>query len=236
MSQDRSMAVFDWFSNQFGIEGRAGFVEQVRPLLASLIRPGHRVLDLCCGAGGVTFALEEMGARVTAIDLAAGLIDLAREETASRGSTIEFIHGDVLTYPLGEGTYDLVTCFGNAVLDFPPGDFPHFRDKVRRALKPGGYFAFQYRDGVLRLMAMSDPANVTEEGAEGRIERRFLRYDPERGAFLSHYRHLATGTVHEGVSYIYTGPLLRAFMTPSFRLEQTLRLSEVSFLDLFLRN
>jgi SAM-dependent methyltransferase len=235
MSQDHNIAVFDWFSDQFTIEGRAGFVEQVRPLLESLIQPGSRVLDLCCGAGGVTFILEEMGARITAIDLAPGLIDIAREEAASRGSSVDFVLGDVLTYPLGDGAYDLVSCFGNAVLDFPPRTFPGFRDRVHRALKPEGHFAFQYRDGVLRLMAMSDPPKVIEHGAKGRIERRFLRYDPERGAFLAHYRHLATGECHECVGYVYTGPLLRAMLAPAFKLERSLRLGELSFIDNYQR-
>jgi ubiquinone/menaquinone biosynthesis C-methylase UbiE len=55
MPQDQPITVFDWFSNQLTLEGRAEFVAQIGPHLKSLIQPGNRVLDLCCGAGPIAF-------------------------------------------------------------------------------------------------------------------------------------------------------------------------------------
>jgi len=235
MIQDKSIPVFDWFSNQHTIEARAKFLEQVGSVLISLFQPGDRVLDLCCGAGAIAFFLEDQGASVTGIDLAPGLIAMAREEATKRRSRITFIRGSVLTGSLGNEEYDLAVCLGNAIMDFPHQDFSRFRDRVHQALKPGGRFAVGYRDGVLRVMTMSEPKEVIEEGAEGQIKRRFREYDPARGAYLSEYRHLVTGQVYEATGYVYTGPILRVLLEVGFDFDRSIRLSESSFLDVFVK-
>ncbi len=235
MIQDKSIPVFDWFSNQHTIEARAKFLEQVGSVLTSLFQPGDRVLDLCCGAGAIAFFLEDQGASVTGIDLAPGLIAMAREEATKRRSRITFIRGSVLTGSLGNEEYDLAVCLGNAIMDFPHQDFSRFRDRVHQALKPGGRFAVGYRDGVLRVMTMSEPKEVIEEGAEGQIKRRFREYDPARGAYLSEYRHLVTGQVYEATGYVYTGPILRVLLEVGFDFDRSIRLSESSFLDVFVK-
>jgi ubiquinone/menaquinone biosynthesis C-methylase UbiE len=235
MTQEHSIPVFDWFSNQQTLEARSDFVEQAGPVLASLFQPGDRVLDLCCGAGAVAFFLEEQGANVTGIDLAPGLIAMARDEAAKRCSRITFIRGNVLTDPLGSEKYDLAVCLGNALLDFPHQDSFRFRDKVYRALKPEARFVVGYRDGVLRVMTMSVPKEVIEEGAEGQILRRFKEYDPARGAYVSEYRHLVTGEVYEATGYVYTGPLIRLLLEAGFDFDRSLRLSEGNFLDVFVK-
>jgi SAM-dependent methyltransferase len=235
MTQDKSIPVFDWFSNQHTIEARAEFLEQVGSVLTSLFQPGDRVLDLCCGGGAIAFFFEEQGANVTGIDLAPRLITMARIEAIKRRSQITFIRGNVLTGSLGNEEYDLAVCLGNAIMDFPHQDFSRFRDRVHQALKPGGRFAIGYRDGVLRVITMSEPKEVIEEGAKGQIERRFKEYDPARGAFVSEYRHLVTGQVYEATCYVYTGPLIRVLLEVGFDFDRSIRLSESSFLDVFVK-
>ncbi|MCK4303511.1 MAG: class I SAM-dependent methyltransferase [Candidatus Eisenbacteria sp.] len=184
MDQDESIPVFDWFANQHTLEERAEFVEQISSVLTSFFQPGDSVLDLCCGAGAIAFFLEDQGANVTGIDLAPYLIAMAREEATKRRSRITFIQGNALTGPLGNEEYDFAVCLGNAVLHFPHEDFSQFRDRVYQALKPEGRLAVEYRDGVLRVLTMSEVKEVIEEGAEGQIERRFKEYDPARGAYV----------------------------------------------------
>ena len=233
--QDQSIPVFDWFSNQQTLEERTEFVEQIGSVVSDLFQPGDSVLDLCCGAGAVAFFLEDQGANVTGIDLAPSLIAMAREEVTKRRSRITFIQGNVLTGPLGNEEYDLAVCLGNSILDFPHQDFSRFRDRVYQALKPGGRFAVEYRDGVLRVMTMSKPKVVIEEAAEGQIERRFKRYDPARGAYLSEYRHMVTGQVYDYTGYVYTGPMMRVLLEVGFALARSIRLSESRFLDVFVK-
>jgi SAM-dependent methyltransferase len=49
-------------------------------LFFSRVRPGCRVLDLCCGSGHVTRELVQRGYRVTGVDISAPLIELARRD------------------------------------------------------------------------------------------------------------------------------------------------------------
>jgi SAM-dependent methyltransferase len=233
MAREEVSAIFDWVSNQLTIEGRAEFVEEIGPHLASLIRQNDHVLDVGCGTGVVAFFFEECGARVTGIDLTPALLALARDEAAARGSTVEFIEGDVLADDLGEEMYELVVCLGNVILDFPHRTFPGFRDRVCRALKPGGRLAIQHLDGVLRFRAMSSRPEVVEQGAAGKIMRRFEEYDPVQGAYRMRYRHLESGESLVYTGYVYTGPLIRIVMETVFDLERSIRFGESSFLDIY---
>jgi SAM-dependent methyltransferase len=235
MTQDEPIIAFDWFSHQFTLEQRAEFVARVGPYLTPLFQPGDRALDLGCGAGPIAFFLEEQGARVTGIDLSPSLIAMAREEAAKRGSQAEFIRANALTHDLGEEIYRLVVCFGNVILDFPHESFPRFRDRIHQALRPGGHLVLEYRDGLLRVASMSEPQEVIEEGTTGQILRRFKEYDPALGAYLAEYRHLATGEVFEGTGYVYTGPLIRLVLEPRFERTQSIRLGEMSFMDIYRR-
>ncbi len=236
MTQDQPIAPFDWFANQFTYDSRKEFIEQISPLLRSLLKPGDNVLDLCCGAGPITFFLEEQGAQqVTGIDLAPSLITMARQEAIKRGSQVNFIQADVLTHPLGNDVYDLVVCFGNAILDFPHQSFPQFRDRVFHTLKSGGRFVIEYFDGLLRVAHMSEPKEVIEQGLDSQILRRFIEYDPVMSAYKMEYQHLSSNETFDYTGYIYTGPLIRIVMETRFEFEQSIRLSEARFTDVYLK-
>jgi len=91
MTQDQPIAPFDWFANQFTSTRREEFIEKIYPHLRAYLKPGDRVVDLRCGAGSITIFLEEQGAQITGIDLAPGLIALAREEAVKRGAMDVYI-------------------------------------------------------------------------------------------------------------------------------------------------
>jgi len=63
---------------------RAAYVSERAPL------EGAAVLDVGCGGGLLAEALARAGARVTAIDLAAGMIEVARLHAAESGLTIDY--------------------------------------------------------------------------------------------------------------------------------------------------
>jgi len=234
MTQDQPIAPFDWFANQFTSIRREEFTEKIYPYMKAYLKPGDRVVDLCCGAGPITIFLEEQGAQATGIDLAPGLIALARQEAIERGAKVDFVQANVLTYPLGQGIYDVVACFGNAILDFPHQSFPQFRDRVCDALKPRGYFILEYRDGLERVASMSDPKEMVEQGVDSPVFRRFIEYDPVIGAYKMEYRRLSTNETYEATGYVYTGPLIRLLMEVRFELVQSIRLDH-SFMDVYIK-
>ena len=87
--------------------------EKLLPAVRELVdradpRPGERVVDVGCGTGSVALLAAERGARVTGVDPAARLLEVARAEAASRGLDATFAAGDAAALPVGDGEADLV--------------------------------------------------------------------------------------------------------------------------------
>jgi magnesium-protoporphyrin O-methyltransferase len=84
---------------------RAGRDEMRRTLLEWLPEDlhGKRVLDAGCGTGALAVQAARRGATVVAIDVAATLVDLARERAAGEcgDGSVEFLVGDMLDPALG---------------------------------------------------------------------------------------------------------------------------------------
>jgi SAM-dependent methyltransferase len=234
MIQEQPIAPFDWFANQFTDKRREEFIEKIYPHLKAYLKPGDRLVDLGCGAGSISIFLEEQGAQVTGIDLAPGLIALAREEAVKRGAKANFIQASLLTYPLGEGLYDLAVCFGNPITDFPHQSFPQFRDRVFAALKPGGYFILEHIDGLQRVAFMSEPIEVVEQGFDSQIVRRFKGYDPVTSSYTMEYRRLSTNETCVCTEYVYVGPLIRLLLEVKFEFVQSIKLGH-SFMDVYIK-
>ena len=235
MAERNPIPIFDWVAPELSIEARREFIEQIRPHLLELVRPGDAVLDLCCGTGPVAFMLAEQGAQVTGIDLAPGLIATAREEAERRGSKIEFIRADVLSHDLGEARYDIVLCLGDPFHDFPHDRLPALRDSVARALRADGPFVIHYMDGVLRLQSrMKRPEEIVQEEPY-RIRKTFKAYDAVRSAYTAEYQNLTLGETCLYTGYIHTGPTIRNALEPRFELKRSIRLDEHDFLDIYVK-
>lgn len=106
------------------------------------LRPGARVLDVCCGSGASALpAAEIVGAKgsVLGIDLSEGLLALARKKARARGlANAEFRNGDALELPVEDGSFDAVVCvFG---IFFVP-DMTAAVRSLWRAVRPGGKLA-----------------------------------------------------------------------------------------------
>ncbi|MBV9193504.1 MAG: methyltransferase domain-containing protein [Solirubrobacterales bacterium] len=92
---------------------------------------GTELLDLGCGAGGFCRLAADAGARVTGIDAAAGMLEIARERVPGG----RFDVGDVQFLPYDDGTFDVVTGFHS--LPFAADPLAALREAARVA-KPGG--------------------------------------------------------------------------------------------------
>jgi ubiquinone/menaquinone biosynthesis C-methylase UbiE len=76
-------------------------------------KPGERVLDVGCGTGIVAREVaSRLGASggVTAIDLSANMLAVARAAAAREGLTIEWCEGNAEQLPFHDGAFDLVLC------------------------------------------------------------------------------------------------------------------------------
>lgn len=233
MNQDNTITLYKWILQEFTIEKRAAFVDHLGPHLAALVRPGDSVLDLCCGTGIFSFFLEEQGAKVTAIDFAPYMIQLAQERARKQHSDVKFIQADVLTHDLEAEQFDVVVFLGNTVSDFSLPSFIQLAQKSYKTLKQNGKFAIHYIDGLYQFVEEKYPkADVQQEEPE-KISRRFKEYLSEEAAYIETYTNEATGEVYEYTSYVYAPPYVRLALGEMFALEQTISLSARSFLDIF---
>ena len=109
---------------------------RLRFIAARAPLPGARALDLGCGGGLLAEALARAGARVTAIDLAPGMIEVARLHAAESGLAIDYRVAAAEQLAAGDGAdFDLVTCM--EMLEHVP-DPGAVIASCARLLRPGG--------------------------------------------------------------------------------------------------
>ena len=132
---DRIAPVYDAMNRAM----TAGLDRRWRRLTASaVVRPGDRVLDACCGTGDLALAAREAGGHVVGLDFSERMLERARRKSAA----IEWIEGDLLALPFGEGSFDAATVgFGVRNVE----DLPLAFRELRRVLRTRG------RLGVLEI-------------------------------------------------------------------------------------
>ena len=227
--------VYEWILNStFTVSARQASLQNAKPYLSPLIQPGDEILDLCCGTGFVSFWFEELGAKVTGIDLAPYMISLANEETNHRNSTVRFIEADIFSHDFGMDRYDLISCF-DSISDFSLFDFEKLGNKVARALKPGGRFVIKYVDGSDKYFQ----GKVIREGVyqeePERITFRFKEYDAEVGANINIIRNESRNEEYERKGYLYTVPSVHLALGRKFKLERHIVLDNSQLIDVFIR-
>jgi demethylmenaquinone methyltransferase / 2-methoxy-6-polyprenyl-1,4-benzoquinol methylase len=113
----------------------AGLDRRWRRLTArAVVRPGDRVLDVCCGTGELAVACAAEGGRVTGLDFSERMLERARRKSGA----VEWVAGDAVALPFGVEEFDAATVgFGvRNVADLERGI-----GELRRVLRPGGRVA-----------------------------------------------------------------------------------------------
>jgi SAM-dependent methyltransferase len=107
------------------------------------VEADEHVLDVGCGAGGMTLDIARLLAprgTVVGIDLSEQMIDVARGRARAEGLTnVEFIRGDVITHPFEPASFHALTSrFGVMFFEDPSAAFV----RLAALLLPGGRVAF----------------------------------------------------------------------------------------------
>jgi ubiquinone/menaquinone biosynthesis C-methylase UbiE len=79
-------------------------------LAAASIQPGHRVLDVGCGAGFLLRAYRDAGADVFGVDLSEAMLREAGNTLRPVVVADQLIQADAAQLPFASGTFELVTC------------------------------------------------------------------------------------------------------------------------------
>ena len=176
----RTNTEYDTYSDQF--ERYTAFWDRLDPTFSDWIaaqmpaRPGHgdRAIDLGCGGGRHSVLLAEHYAHVLAVDIADGMLGIARN--AHNRDNITYQHTDVLAVtPLRNGTFDAVLAVDVLrTVGGPELVLPHIRSLVAAR-------------GVAILVDMIDPGGWAHPGFH--VDRAFTE---SRAAYeLSGDRHAA---------------------------------------------
>ncbi|MCB1762579.1 MAG: methyltransferase domain-containing protein [Gammaproteobacteria bacterium] len=134
-------------------------------------------LDLACGRGASALYLARRGMRVTAWDLSAVAIDRLQQSAREQGMTIACAVRDVIAFPPGPGSFDLILVSYFLERALAPA--------IIQALRPGGLLFFEtfcvdavsdsgpsnpaFRLGRNELLALFRPLEVVFYREEGRI-------------------------------------------------------------------
>jgi demethylmenaquinone methyltransferase/2-methoxy-6-polyprenyl-1,4-benzoquinol methylase len=128
---DRIAPVYDVMNHVM----TAGLDRRWRKLAAAeVVWPGDRVLDACCGTGDLAVEAERRGGRVVGLDFAEKMLERAR----GKSGAIEWVQGDALALPFGDGEFDAATVgFGVRNL----ADLEGGLRELARVLRPEGKVA-----------------------------------------------------------------------------------------------
>lgn len=108
MSQLKTRLKITWESGDYGVfakyleKGALQFFDRLN------LAPGTRLLDVGCGAGQLTVPAARRGIKVTALDLAANLVEQARAKVAAEGLTAKIDQGDAEELPYVSASFDVV--------------------------------------------------------------------------------------------------------------------------------
>ncbi|HEU4800354.1 MAG TPA: methyltransferase domain-containing protein [Gemmatimonadales bacterium] len=183
----------------------AGDAERLVQLLRRALpwREGWRVLDVGCGAGRHTRALEAAGARCIGLDLSATLLRRARLVTQA-----PLVRADMRHLPVRAASMDLTvnlfTSFGYFRTD---DEHQQALDEMATTIRPGGWFVIDFLNAD--YVASTLVAHSTSESGgvqvdvtrrivdEGRFVEKRIRMDEGR-SWLERVR-LLTATELEGM-------------------------------------
>jgi demethylmenaquinone methyltransferase/2-methoxy-6-polyprenyl-1,4-benzoquinol methylase len=142
LSPDGVRTMFDRIAPVYDLMNRvmtAGLDQRWRRVTAeSVVLPGDRVLDACCGTGDLAIACAREGGNVTGLDFAERMLERARRKAPA----IEWVRGDLLELPFEDASFDAATVgFGVRNVE----SLERALRELRRVLRPGG------RIGILEI-------------------------------------------------------------------------------------
>jgi ubiquinone/menaquinone biosynthesis C-methylase UbiE len=124
------------FGKDLTQDGQAD-MDSINDLIGHLgIREGDSVLDLGCGAGGISeYISDETGAHVTGLDYSATAIETAANRTRSKRNRLAFVQGDMNSLDFPDRSFDKVVSIDTI---YWVADIDEALTSIGRLIKPAG--------------------------------------------------------------------------------------------------
>ena len=102
----------------------------------------RRVLDLACGTCALTMQLALKGYKMTGVDRAIGMLDIAKEKAAAHDLNIELHPGDMRDFQLNQ-RFDAILCTYDSInYAYDEDELSSVFESVAEHLEPDGLFYF----------------------------------------------------------------------------------------------
>jgi SAM-dependent methyltransferase len=182
------VAIYDTV-NPYAADAQPGFYAQLAAEIGAV-----SIVDLGCGTGLITRELARQGYRLTGVDPAPGMVDIARQ--AAYGDRVQWICGDAGR--LGTPDADLAIMTGHVAQFFVTDESWHEAlAALRAAVRPGGRLAFESRNPGAREWEgwTREARRSVVDPTAGRVDTWSEVYDVKDGivSYANHYAFAATG-------------------------------------------
>lgn len=136
----------EWAENGYSEEAYLPCLDE----FLSLLPPGGRVLDLCCGAGYETGRIRARGFDAVGLDFSGESLSIARQ----RNPDIPFVQADMLGDYAHVGPVDGILLSAGLV-HVETADLPLAFQRMAQVLRPGGFLLASIREGEGKLAEWS---------------------------------------------------------------------------------
>ena len=171
-SDAAEIAKFDASAHRFwDVDGEFKPLHKLNPVRARYVAErcslaGASALDVGCGGGLLAESLARAGAKVTAIDLAPGMVETARLHALDSGLTIDYRVEPAEQLLRSPTKYDVVTCM--EMLEHVP-DPGATLDVLGKLVRPGGHVFIStinrnFRSFALAIVGAEYVANLVPRG------------------------------------------------------------------------
>ena len=139
-------------------------------------RSGGKALDLGCGSGFQSIALEKLGFRVLSVDMCETLLNELRNRSAGRD--INAVQGDILDHSVyaDKGPFEVAVCMGDTLTHLQETqEVSALLANIYPHLEEGGRLALSFRDLTDELKGIDRIIPVRSD--DDKIMATFLEYE-----------------------------------------------------------